>query len=88
MSASDEKKPKKVTDFADSDEEDYEEEDDDHLRDDIGASFSAAGGSTQNTTRSSNSAESNEGVGGVVRGLLNLRRKKKTGKPGDINIFS
>lgn len=46
MSASDEKKPKKVKDFADSDEEDYEDEDDDHLRDDIGASFSAAGGST------------------------------------------
>jgi hypothetical protein len=36
-----------------------------------------AGGSTQNTTRSSNSAGSNEGVGGVVRGLLALRRKKK-----------
>ena len=41
------KKPKKVKDFADSDDEEYEEEyDDDNLRDDIGASFSAAGGST------------------------------------------
>ena len=40
-------KNKKPRDFADSDDEDYnEEEDDDHLRDDIGATFSAAGGST------------------------------------------
>ena len=37
----------KPRDFADSDDdEDYQEEDDDHLRDDIGATFSAAGGST------------------------------------------
>ncbi len=77
ISSSEEKKAKKVIDFADSDDEDYEEEDDDHLRDDIGASFSAAGGSTQNTSRSSNSGGSNEGVGGVVRGLFALRRKKK-----------
>ena len=71
------------------DEEDdaYEEEDDDHLRDDIGASFSAAGGSTQNTSRSSNSGGSNEGVGGVVRGLFALRRKKK-GRGEDQSMIS
>lgn len=88
-SGSEKKHPKKIRDFADSDDEDYEDEhDDDNLKDDIGATYSAAGGSTQNTTRSSNSAGSNEGVGGAVaRGLLALRRKKK-GRAGESNMFT